>query len=62
MPGAEIEQVVVSALYAGQAQQKAVDQALLLHNIQSTSPLSVVMAEDVAALRAWAKGRTVSAD
>ncbi|MET1077211.1 MAG: AAA family ATPase [Pseudomonas sp.] len=60
--GAEIEQVVVSALYAGQAQQKAVDQALLLHNIQSTSPLSVVMAEDVAALRAWAKGRTVSAD
>ena len=59
--GAEIEQVVVSALYAGQAQQQAVDQELLLQSIQSTAPLSVVMAEDLAALRDWAKGRTVSA-
>ncbi|MES2819484.1 MAG: AAA family ATPase [Pseudomonadota bacterium] len=59
--GAEIEQVVVSALYAGQAQQQAVDQQLLMQNIQCTSPLSVVMAEDLSALRAWAKGRTVSA-
>jgi SpoVK/Ycf46/Vps4 family AAA+-type ATPase len=59
--GAEIEQVVVSALYAGQAQQQAVDQALLLRNISGTAPLSVVMAEDLAGLRAWAAGRTVSA-
>jgi hypothetical protein len=33
----------------------------LVQNIQSTAPLSVVMAEDLAALRAWANGRTVSA-
>lgn len=59
--GAEIEQVVVSALYAAQAQQQPVDQALLLHAIQSTAPLSVIMAEDLAALRTWADGRTVSA-
>jgi ATP-dependent 26S proteasome regulatory subunit len=59
--GAEIEQAVVSALYAAQAQQVAVSQAVLLQNIQSTAPLSVVMAEDLAALRAWANGRTVSA-
>ncbi|MVW73693.1 AAA family ATPase [Pseudomonas xionganensis] len=59
--GAEIEQVVVSALYAAQAQQQAVDQTMLLRGIQSTSPLSVVMAEDLDALRAWAAGRTVSA-
>jgi SpoVK/Ycf46/Vps4 family AAA+-type ATPase len=59
--GAEIEQVVVSALYAAQAQQQAVDQALLLHSIHSTAPLSVVMAEDLNALRAWAQGRTVMA-
>jgi SpoVK/Ycf46/Vps4 family AAA+-type ATPase len=59
--GAEIEQVVVSALYAAQAQQQAVDQGLLLRNISSTAPLSVVMAEDLAGLRAWAHGRTVSA-
>ena len=60
--GAEIEQVVVSALYAAQAQQQAVDQALLLRSIQSTAPLSVVMAEGLEALRSWAHGRTVSAN
>ena len=42
--GAEIEQAVVSALYAAQAQQQMVNQALLLQSIQSTAPLSVVMA------------------
>jgi SpoVK/Ycf46/Vps4 family AAA+-type ATPase len=60
--GAEIEQVVVSALYAAQAQQKGVDQALLLQSIQGTAPLSVVMAEKLDALRAWADGRTVNAN
>ena len=59
--GAEIEQAVVSALYAGQAQQQAIDQALLLRALQTTAPLSVVMAERLAALRAWAAGRTVNA-
>ncbi|OEC33418.1 AAA+-type ATPase, SpoVK/Ycf46/Vps4 family [Pseudomonas cuatrocienegasensis] len=59
--GAELEQAVVSALYAAQARQQAVDQVLLAHSLQSTSPLSVVMAEDLAALRAWAQGRTVKA-
>ena len=60
--GAEIEQAVVSALYAAQARQQTVDQSLLLTSLLSTSPLSVVMAEDLAALRAWAQGRTVAAD
>ena len=59
--GAEVEQAVVSALYASQAQQQTVNQALLLQSIQGTAPLSVVMAEDLAALRAWADGRTVNA-
>jgi SpoVK/Ycf46/Vps4 family AAA+-type ATPase len=59
--GAEIEQVVVSALYAAQAQQQSVSQALLLQSIQGTAPLSVIMAEDLDALRAWAAGRTVNA-
>ncbi|PZQ27783.1 MAG: ATPase, partial [Ectopseudomonas oleovorans] len=59
--GAEIEQAVVSALYAGQAQQQAVDQGLLLRALQSTAPLSVVMAERLMALREWADGRTVNA-
>ncbi|HYQ38730.1 MAG TPA: AAA family ATPase [Pseudomonas sp.] len=60
--GAEIEQAVVSALYAAQARQCAVDQALLLQALQQTAPLSVVMAEELAALRAWAAARTVRAD
>ena len=38
------------------------DNGELLQMIHSSSPLSVVMAEDLARLRAWADGRTVSAD
>nr|WP_239482223.1 AAA family ATPase [Pseudomonas insulae] len=60
--GAEIEQAVVSAVYTAQARQQAVDQALLLATLQGSVPLSVLMAEQLAALRAWAQGRTVSAD
>jgi SpoVK/Ycf46/Vps4 family AAA+-type ATPase len=60
--GAEIEQSVVSTLYAAQARQQTADQALLVQSIHSSAPLSVVMTEDLAQLRAWAQGRTVSAD
>ncbi|MFI8483371.1 AAA family ATPase [Pseudomonas sp. NPDC078700] len=60
--GAEIEQLVVSALYAAQARQQSVDLALLLQGVQSTSPLSVVMAEHLTALRNWAKDRAVAAN
>ena len=60
--GAEIEQAVVSALYEAHAQKQPLDQALLLAEVGRTRPLSVVMAERVAALREWAAGRTVPAD
>jgi SpoVK/Ycf46/Vps4 family AAA+-type ATPase len=60
--GAEIEQAVVSALYAAQARQMAVEQTLLMHELQVTAPLSVVMAEELEELRAWAKDRAVMAD
>ncbi|TBU88623.1 AAA family ATPase [Phytopseudomonas dryadis] len=60
--GAEIEQVVVSALYAAQAQQQSVDHGLLLRGIQNTAPLAVIMAEQLGELREWARGRTVSAN
>jgi hypothetical protein len=36
--------------------------ALILHELRSTQPLSVVMGEQVQALRAWARERTVPAD
>lgn len=59
--GAEIEQGVVSALYAAQARQAHVTQSLILEALQSTVPLSVLMAEELAALRHWALQRTVQA-
>jgi SpoVK/Ycf46/Vps4 family AAA+-type ATPase len=61
--GAEIEQVVVSALYtAFSAGGDGVTTELLLHEACVTRPLSVTMAEKVAALRSWAKDRTVAAN
>lgn len=60
--GAELEQGVVSALYAAHALQQDVTSAHLLAEFRKTRPLSVVMAERVSALRAWADSRTVPAD
>ena len=59
--GAEIEQAVVSALFAARAQEVKLSDQLVLDQIHQTRPLSVVMAEQVAGLRAWAEGRTVRA-
>jgi hypothetical protein len=60
--GAEIEQAVVGALYAAHAEHVPVDEAKLIAEIRGTRPLSVLMAEQVQGLRAWAKSRTVPAD
>lgn len=60
--GAEIEQVVVAALYAGAAEQMRPNQAHLIEEIHATRPLAVLMSEAVASLRAWAIARTVPAD
>ncbi len=60
--GAEIEQSVVSDLYAAHAENSPLKQAQLLEELLSTKPLSVVMAEKIASLRAWASERTVSAN
>lgn len=60
--GAEIEQVVVSALYSSHARGQALDTEALTREIHDTRPLSVVMYERVAALRAWAAERTVPAN
>ena len=60
--GAEVEQAIVAALYAAHAEGAALDDALLLAELRTTRPLSVVMREQVAALRAWASSRTVPAD
>jgi hypothetical protein len=60
--GAEIEQAIVSALYDASGNGAALDQSTLVHALQTTRPLSVLMHEQVEALRAWAKGRCVLAD
>lgn len=60
--GAEIEQMVVSALYAAHAQKAKLSTAHFVEEIKRTRPLSVVMHEKIAALRMWAAERTVAAD
>lgn len=60
--GAEIEQAVVAGLYVSHARREAMTTALLTAELAATRPLSVVMAEKMAYLRAWAAQRTVSAD
>lgn len=59
--GAELEQAVVSAVYAAHADGAPVGARHVADELRATRPLSVVMAERVAALRAWASGRTVPA-
>lgn len=60
--GAEIEQVVVAALYSCAASQSHLRTDDLLREVANTTPLSLVMAERIADLRAWAKDRTVAAN
>jgi SpoVK/Ycf46/Vps4 family AAA+-type ATPase len=59
--GAELEQAIASAQYAAFAEGGAVGVAHVLAEVGRTRPLSVVMAERVAALRSWADTRTVPA-
>ena len=60
--GAEIEQAVVAAFYAAHARQEPLDSKHILDEIRQTKPLSVVMREQITALRHWANGRTVPCD
>jgi SpoVK/Ycf46/Vps4 family AAA+-type ATPase len=57
--GAEIEQLVVSALYHTYQKSDSVTTELLFQLIQDTEPLSVLMSEKIDALREWANGRAV---
>jgi SpoVK/Ycf46/Vps4 family AAA+-type ATPase len=59
--GAEIEQAVVSAIYATQSQDEPVTTDTVTAELERTSPLSVVMDAEIAKLRAWAGERTVPA-
>ncbi len=60
--GAEIEQAVIAAIFAARADNAELSSANILHELERTRPLSVVMAERISALRAWAHDRAVLAD
>lgn len=59
--GAEIEQAVVAAVYSAAARQEEAENLHVLEALGDTSPLSVVMAERIQALRDWARERAVMA-
>jgi SpoVK/Ycf46/Vps4 family AAA+-type ATPase len=59
--GAEIEQGIVSALYAAFSSRRELSTDDIFHELKSTRPLSLVMKEQIDRMRAWAEGRTVSA-
>jgi SpoVK/Ycf46/Vps4 family AAA+-type ATPase len=60
--GAEIEAVVVSALYAAFAAKASLDDRHLRAAAAATVPLSRTCRESIDALRDWARGRAVAAD
>ena len=62
LSGAEIEQAVISGLFAAFSEKSECTTEHILSAIAATQPLSVVMREQVDRLRAWAKGRCVMAD
>jgi SpoVK/Ycf46/Vps4 family AAA+-type ATPase len=60
--GAEIEQSIASGLYTAFAAKQQLTTGILLAELKGTQPLSVTRAEDVAAIRDWARTRAVPAD
>jgi SpoVK/Ycf46/Vps4 family AAA+-type ATPase len=60
--GAEVEQVIVSALYTAFNDGSALTTEHLLREAAGTRPLATMMAEKIQALREWAKDRTVPAN
>mgnify|MGYP003343916722 CR=1 FL=1 len=57
--GAEIEQVVVAALFEAYAEQRAVQWTDFGRAIKSTVPLSTTQHERIAEIRAWANEREI---
>jgi AAA+ superfamily predicted ATPase len=60
--GSEIEQGVIAALHAAYADKVDIDTERVVAVLQGSPPLSATMAEKVAALRLWSRGRCVPAD
>ena len=59
--GAEIDAAVQGALYAAYSEKKALTTQSLVDALAQTVPLSTTRAEEIAALREWARTRAVPA-
>jgi SpoVK/Ycf46/Vps4 family AAA+-type ATPase len=60
--GAEIEQAIIAALHDAFAASEELSTRHVLQAVRNSPPLSVTMAERLAALQSWAVGRCVPAD
>jgi hypothetical protein len=54
--------VIVAGLYTAFARKQQLSTDVLLAEIHATQPLGMTRAEEVAAIRQWAKTRAVPAD
>ncbi|HTQ87397.1 MAG TPA: AAA family ATPase [Candidatus Solibacter sp.] len=59
--GAEIEQAIVASLYAAFSRKASLSTQIIAEELARTVPLSVTRREDIAAIRDWARDRTVPA-
>ena len=59
--GAEIEQAVIAGLFEAFSEQRGLELRDLVRAIKTMVPLSVTQAEKIAAVRAWADVRAISA-
>ena len=55
--GAEIEEAIISAMYAAFPQERDIETQDIIKAMQETVPLSVTYKEKISALREWAKLR-----
>ncbi len=60
--GAELEQLVISALYTAFSESQALTTNHLANEIRQTMPLSRTLSDKLEALRTWSKDKTVSAN
>ena len=59
--GAELEGVVIGALYRAFAAGRELDDGFLREEVRNTVPLAHTRAEEIESLRAWSRGRAVPA-
>lgn len=59
--GAEIEQVIISALFDAYAENRSLEEQDLIRSIKNTVPLCVTQKEQITQLREWANTRAINA-